>query len=238
MGSFANTLFTLLLGWLQGIVSALWSAFTNENGQSLVTWIGRHWLLIAGILCVIGLTADLCVYVFRWKPFRVWRSFFAGKQDPEEQREDENARTEIPDHHTGRERDRKIIRQEEPDLSKWKRNEVQKKDAEYSQMMTKAGYSVPADSPYRRPAGQSPDPAGDDLKSRPETESAPETNEDSGPVSVKSKRRRRISVNELFADPEEELREIDAPQDLFDRKKAYHEPVYPRNWKKSEDNEQ
>ena len=36
----------------------------------------------------------------------------------------------------------------------------------------------------------------------------------------------------------EELREIDAPQDLFDRKKAYHEPVYPRNWKKSEDNEQ
>lgn len=77
MGSFANSLFKIMLGWLQGAVSAVWSAFTSEKGNSLFNWIGRNWILIAGILCVIGLAADLCVYIFRWKPFRVWKSFFS-----------------------------------------------------------------------------------------------------------------------------------------------------------------
>ena len=61
MGSFANTLFTILLGWLQGAVSAVWSAFTSEKGNGFLTWIGDHWILLAGILCIIGLVADLGV---------------------------------------------------------------------------------------------------------------------------------------------------------------------------------
>ena len=84
MGSFANSLFTLMLGWLQGAVSAIWSAFTNNNGASFLNWIGRHWILIAAILCAIGMAADLCVYILRWKPFRVWRSFFSKKETENE----------------------------------------------------------------------------------------------------------------------------------------------------------
>lgn len=76
MGSFANSLFTILLGWLQGAVSAVWNAFTTENGNSFFTWIGKNWLLIAGVLCLTGLAADFCVYLFRWKPYKVWKSFF------------------------------------------------------------------------------------------------------------------------------------------------------------------
>ena len=53
MGSFANTLFRGMLGWLQGIVSAVWSAFTSEKGGSFFTWIGKYWILIAGLLCII-----------------------------------------------------------------------------------------------------------------------------------------------------------------------------------------
>ena len=80
MGSFANSLFKILLGWLQGIVSAVWTAFTNENGNLLFTLIGRNWILIAAILCLIGLVSDLFIYILRWKPFKVWRSFFAGNK--------------------------------------------------------------------------------------------------------------------------------------------------------------
>ena len=81
MGSFANSLFKIMLGWLQAVVSAVWSAFTSENGSSIFNWIGRHWILLAGILCVIGLVTDLCVYIFRWKPYKVWKSFFTGSRN-------------------------------------------------------------------------------------------------------------------------------------------------------------
>ena len=77
MGSFANSLFKIMLGWLQTAVSAVWSAFTSENGSSVFNWIGKHWILLAGILCAVGLVTDLCVYIFRWKPYKVWKSFFS-----------------------------------------------------------------------------------------------------------------------------------------------------------------
>ena len=89
MGSFANSLFTILLGWLQGAVSAVWNAFTTENGNSFFTWIGKNWLLIAGVLCLTGLAADLCVYLFRWKPYKVWKSFFRRERENEEPEQEE-----------------------------------------------------------------------------------------------------------------------------------------------------
>ena len=39
-----------------------------------------------------------------------------------------------------------------------------------------------------------------------------------------------------FNDPEEELRQIDTPQQVIDSRKAYRDPVYPRGWNKSEGN--
>ena len=80
MGSFANTLFTVMLGWFQSVVSTLWSAFTSEKGGSFIKWIGNHWLILAAVLCLFGLAIDLVVYVLRWRPFRVWKSFFLRSQ--------------------------------------------------------------------------------------------------------------------------------------------------------------
>ena len=250
MGSFANTLFTLLLGWLQGIVSAVWSAFTTEDGQSMLTWIGRHWLTIAGILCVTGLTIDLCVYLFRWKPFRVWRSFFnrgrdAGGEEsytedsyyPESSavRAERNAYNQpepVPD--------RRELRPETPDFSKWQEEKKEEAVAvpaatERPTLVTNAGYTVPADSPYRRPVKQNAAPPEEDRSNLQEADAVPAERSKEPPISLKPSKRRRLRVNELFADPQEELIEFDAPQDIIDRKKAYHEPVYPRGWKKNED---
>ena len=244
MGSFANTLFRIMLGWLQGAVSSIWSAFTTENGASFLNWIGRNWILIAGILCLIGLAADLAVYLVRWKPYKVWKSFFTHRQEDETETKSESPvpeRAEAAFEPVVQKKDfptaassRKVTeREEEPDLSYWKQEEEQERQrkeyqAEEPAMVTKSGYVVPVNSPYRRPA--------DTGKIKPavqEEEQALAEQEAKSPAV--SQRRRRIRVSELFSDPEEEIQEFDAPQHVIDARTAYHEPVYPRGWKKSED---
>ena len=76
MGSFANALFSVLLGWLQTFASLLWSAFTSKDGNSVLTFIGNNWIKIGIILCLIGLIADFAVYLIRWEPYKVWRTFW------------------------------------------------------------------------------------------------------------------------------------------------------------------
>ena len=105
MGSFANSLFKYMLGWLQPAVSSVWSAFTNENGNSFFNWIGRNWIWAAAVLCAIGLAADLCIYLLRWRPYKVWKSFFSGAKDeadePEEMPEPERTGVRRTESDTG-----------------------------------------------------------------------------------------------------------------------------------------
>ena len=254
MGSFANSLFKIMLGWLQAAVSAVWSAFTNEKGNSIFNWIGSNWILIAGILFAIGLAADLCVYIFRWKPFRVWKSFFSRNSDAEESSEEEP----VSVHASGDRRMAQTSRRnntvpepvqmkqavsvEEPDFTQWEETteeqvipEVQHEEKPV--MVTNAGYVVPEDSPYRRPTDKpSPyKPFGqeNDIK---ENRAAGTDRNEMNPVTPR--RRRRLNVTELFTDPEEELRQFDAPQHVIDSRKAYRDPVYPRGWQKSEEKEE
>ena len=76
MGSFANTVFSILLGWLQGLISIIWSALTDKGGESFFQFIGDNWIKITLILCAVGLIADFAVYFFRWAPYKVWRTFW------------------------------------------------------------------------------------------------------------------------------------------------------------------
>lgn len=250
MGSFANSLFTLMLGWLQGAVSAVWSAFTSQNGSSFLNWIGRRWILIAAVLCAIGLAADLCVYILRWKPFRVWKSFFTRKE-PDSETEDGDTgsirpgfRREEPEYTNRNEKTEPVFKRQaerdpEPDLSQWEPEEGPAETDVVSHavkppMVTNAGYVVPADSPYRRPAGEAVE-ENIQVQERT-TDDIPAAGQDRNePSPVVQRRRRRISVTELFSDPEEELRQFDAPQQVIDSRRAYHAPVYPRGWKKNEE---
>lgn len=252
MGSFANSLFKFMLGWLQGAVSAVWSAFTNEKGNTVFNWIGKNWILIAGILCAIGLAADLCVYIFRWKPFRVWKSFFTRNSGEEPAYKEQNrvpednprrpvvmpgknpVRNQLQTDHTDS--------MQEPDFSQWEEEKEEQgrpadsQPAEKPATVTNAGYIVPEDSPYRRPAVHTPaqKPYGQDTVSRRKPDAGTERKD---PNPLAPRRRRRINVTELFTDPEEELRQFDAPQNVIDSRKAYRDPVYPRGWQKSEDKE-
>ena len=298
MGSFANTLFQLMLGWMQGIVSSVWSAFTSENGGSFFTWLGNHWIPIVLVLCAAGLIADLTVYLVRWKPYRVWRSFFHrgketdGKTAPEGQpaRKGREPVRRNPDgtasrvirgvlperhadvrpegvhtghvsphpaqsdlsssdseslnpawHHAGlnTEAHPESLRpvqdpvKRKPDFSRRQQEEpvtgipTDKKTVPVT--VTPAGYRVPADSPHRRPPAV---PAAEEENEKEDFSTGKEMERSQQAI---YRRRRRIHVSDLFSDPEEDLRTIDAPQQVIDSQKAYHAPVYPRGWKKSGD---
>ncbi len=80
-------MFSALLGWIQGAVREMWSLVEGGNASSAMQWVLDHWgLLLAGI-SLAGVTIDLVVYLLRWQPWRVWRSFLAGFRREKEQDE-------------------------------------------------------------------------------------------------------------------------------------------------------
>lgn len=88
MGNFANSVFSVLLGWIRTAVNWLWgwSGGTGEGG--LIAWIGQNWLTLTIILCVVCMLVDGLVHLIRWKPHKVWASFFrrlSGRREEEPQ---------------------------------------------------------------------------------------------------------------------------------------------------------
>lgn len=75
MGSFANTLFSVLLGWVQTAAAWLWGLVTNADVSAWLRWLLDNWLPLALLLCIGGMMIDFIVYLLRWQPYRVWRSF-------------------------------------------------------------------------------------------------------------------------------------------------------------------
>ena len=265
MGSFANTLFTIMLGWVQNGVSALWSAFSKPENDSLLGWVGHHWILAAVILCAVGAIADFVIYLVRWQPYKVWKSFFHRKK---EYQYEETETAQIPARDSSErfqasaDEEGETVRskaiapalnteKEDPaaSLKRWE-TEVEEPEqmtvVEKKVTVTSAGYSVPEDSPYRRPVSasvqmkqtamreiprdnESSAPVSTDFRPAPENLRTPMDNPDAR--LIRPRRRRRINVGELFSDNGNDVYDFDAPQNLIDSQKAYHQPVYPREWK-------
>lgn len=255
MGSFANTLFTIMLGWIQTAAASIWAAFTSENGGTLLDWIGRHWLILVIILCVIGVTVDLGIYLLRWRPIQVWKSYFnrLRHKDEESEEKDEPEEPEgpapapiIPRRLFSYEAENETIPElktitretEQEDFSRWASEEPETVSAaiplQKKQIITGAGYTVPEDSPYRRPAGTVQNNKQADITESFEEEEDEEAPAEKNGIMTQKKRRRRLAVGDLFTDPEEELWQYEKPQQLINKDKAYYQPVYPKGWKTNE----
>lgn len=76
LGSFADSMWHLLLGWMQGAASTLWDVLTREYEGGFLTWIAENWLPLVVLLCVGCMAVDWLEYLVRWRPLEVWRSFF------------------------------------------------------------------------------------------------------------------------------------------------------------------
>ena len=80
MGTLANSLFQTLLGWIRALAVEIWNTFSGSGETTLIRWLGDHWKFLAAALCAAGLIIDPLIYLFRWQPYRVWRSRRAEKR--------------------------------------------------------------------------------------------------------------------------------------------------------------
>ncbi len=76
MGSFANSVFRVLLGWVRTVAQNTWSLINGEAQTGFAAWFVQNWVKLFLLLCLIGLIIDFVIYMIRWQPYKVWKSFF------------------------------------------------------------------------------------------------------------------------------------------------------------------
>ncbi len=220
MDALAKSAFLSMLGWIRSLSSEIWRTVSSPEGTTALGWIGRNWKLIAILLCAAGLTADLVVYLIRWQPYRVWSSFFRRIRRRDERMEKtENLSEDGPDEESAGQGE-----WEEPAYAgpsgenaygrAWLREP--EADAPQSERPEKRRLFEEQETEAEQPAVS---------WRRPEPEGTTEAFEQA----IRPRRRR---VTRLFSDPGEE--ETVPPEELIDRYAAYRRPVYPRNWKTRE----
>ena len=254
MGSFLNTVFSILLGWIKGLVSMIWSAFNAQGGESFLQFIGKNWIVITVVICSVGIVADFVVYLFRWEPYKVWKTFwrklrkkkqeevpvaepeyFAGNGVPETDAPESFAESETEafqeeydgqyvaqdneEYDNGYGEEYSEQTPEEDEFYRWRERTDRPENTgipAYTEAeVTRAGYVVPADSPYRRPSTTADDAQEESI------------------YSPQPRRRRRFSG--LLGDSGEEDFRYFAPKPMVDQRDAYRAPVYPEKWNESRD---
>ncbi|MBQ9198402.1 MAG: hypothetical protein IJ157_14375 [Clostridia bacterium] len=73
MNNFANSLLHLLLSWMRALFGSLLS-FAQDGSGGIFAWLTGHWLPVAAVLLVLGITLDVIIYILRWRPQYVWRT--------------------------------------------------------------------------------------------------------------------------------------------------------------------
>lgn len=69
MNAFADSLLSMLLGWVKGAAKGIFDFFTSDSSGNFYTWLGDHWLILAAVLCLGGVIADYAVWILRYRPF-------------------------------------------------------------------------------------------------------------------------------------------------------------------------
>lgn len=76
MNNFANTIFTVLFGWVRSLVGGIWNAVVHGELSRFFIWLGDHWLAVLVFLCLCCTVLDYLVWLLRWRPHLVWRTKF------------------------------------------------------------------------------------------------------------------------------------------------------------------
>ena len=75
MNSFANTMFAMLFGGIRSVIQRVWGAAAEGRLSGFFTWLGDHWLWVALFLCIACTAVDFLVWVIRWRPYLVWKTW-------------------------------------------------------------------------------------------------------------------------------------------------------------------
>ena len=195
MGTLANSLFQILLGWTRTLSAEIWNTFSSPDGTTLLSWLGEHWKGLALLMCAAGLAVDLIVYLFRWQPYRVWRSRHRGSREDD----DENADTEEMPFEPGTEEIPEPVRQIKKE-NQWENRRE----------------SIPEKGDLRMNTGERRSDAGADFREEtdlsgdeqdppyPEAEEIPAQEENEDPWKAYRRPAERYIRNAYDADSEEE----------------------------------
>lgn len=232
MGDFANTLFSVLLGWIRTAAEWLWSITGSQNNGGMIGWIGENWLALIIIVCAAGMLMDFFVHMLRWKPYKVWASFFrritgrTGKNEPSDSgrlrrqwiyADGTTEYDEIPVEEAPQEMPAMPLQPppEPPVL------EMYAEPAPVEEVRPPANYS-----PYARPVDQ-PAPVIPAMQvEEPEVEE-PQPEPMQRPAQPVSRRRRYIPLME-----EDEMPLRYTPPPAAEEAPAYNAPYIPPQWKK------
>lgn len=161
MGSFANSVFNLLLGWVRSAASTLWALITGAHTGSLFAWLGENWLALTIAIVAVCTVIDVLVHLLRWRPHKVWASFLRrltgyDRRQAKKVREEARARANQPVvrewiYADGSARTEEVhgdLLQEEP-MQPWQHLQSEEELAAYRKQ-----FARPATQPiaYRRPA--------------------------------------------------------------------------------------
>ena len=72
--SFADTVVNGMLSWLKGFADWVLRLFdlAGSGGVSPLAWLSDHWLQLLIILLIVGVAADIIIWLIRWRPYWVW----------------------------------------------------------------------------------------------------------------------------------------------------------------------
>jgi len=233
VGDFANTLFSVLLGWIRAAAEWLWSITGSQSNGGMIGWIGENWLALIIVVCAVGVLMDFFVHMLRWKPYKVWASFFRramGRSGKDEPSDSGRLRRQwmYPDGTT--EYDEIPVEEEPPVVTvmpvcprrEMPEPEISAEPALAEELRPAANYS-----PYARPVDQpAPEvPALQQMASEPEIQPEPESMQ--RPERPVQRRRRYIPLQE-----EDDMPLRYAPPPAAEKAPAYNAPYIPPQWKK------
>lgn len=255
MGSFANSVFSILLGWVRGAVLWLWNTATSQESSALMQWIANNWLTLTIILCIAGMVIDFVVHMFRWQPYKVWASFFRrifGKKVQEDDRPRPHSRQGRVRREwvyaDGTARADETVAAEAQEA--WYQPECVSAPRVSSEEMSQQyvrSFARPETDAYQRPQDlerltyqreldkQAPIQGLEDYP-QPKPTMQQAQPQSSGRVERVSKRMAKFNVHRFLEgdDDELELRYKPAPP-AVDKTEAYREPYYPPQWKRPTD---
>lgn len=71
MGTLADSMFTVLMSWVRALVSGIWALFSSED-TTMLGFLGKNWMIIAGVIIAAGLVIDWLIWLIRWQPYHIW----------------------------------------------------------------------------------------------------------------------------------------------------------------------
>ena len=74
ISGYSNAIVDTMLGWLKGLANWVLRLFNlaGSAGGSPLMWLSQNWLRLLVLLMIIGVSADILVWLVRWRPHWVW----------------------------------------------------------------------------------------------------------------------------------------------------------------------